>query len=148
MNTVKQEAMKTKLTFAIIFLLLNTILLVGRNTDDSFSGKDTLAVTTKMMLPMPEEEAYINDIPFSTEVVALTSLFLSLEKPEEEAYINDIPFNTAQVSAINTYSLVNIHPEEEAYIDDIPFNTANVVEEYHLNGSIMAIERHEMNCDK
>ncbi len=148
MYTVKQEAMKTKLTFAILFLLLNTIILVGRNTDASYSGKDTLAVSTAMTLPIPEEESYINDIPFSTEVVALKSLFLNLEKPEEETYINDIPFNTAEVSAVFTYSLLNIYPEEEAYVDDIPFNTASVVEEYLANGSIMASERIETNCNK
>lgn len=148
MYTVKQEAMKTKLTFAIIFLLLNTILLVGRNTDASFSGKDTLAIRTAMILPMPEEESYINDIPFSTEEVALKSLFFNLAKPEEEAYINDIPFNTAEVSAVFIYSLININPEEEAYVDDIPFNTASIVEEYRAHGNIMASERIETNCDK
>lgn len=64
-----------------------------------------------------QDEAYINDIPFSTEMI-----FSTIMNPEfnfeEEAFINDIPFNTAL--------LVNFEMEED-YIDDIPFSTDKIV---------------------
>lgn len=63
------------------------------------------------------DEAYIDDIPFNTEMV-----FHTIINPEfnfeEEAFINDIPFNTAL--------LVNFEMEEN-YIDDIPFSTNEIV---------------------
>ena len=55
---------------------------------------------------------------------------------EEEAYINDIPFSTEEVVADYLYNKA-LHEtfqfEEEEYIDDIPFNTQAVVEANHLN---------------
>lgn len=81
-----------------------------------------------------EEEAYINDIPFSTAEVSANCLYrmAMAEKfeMEEEAYIDDIPFNTECVSknclylkAINTVFDMPI----EEYVDDIPFDTKKLV---------------------
>ena len=83
-----------------------------------------------------EEEAYINDIPFSTEVVVANYLYeKALSEPfefEEEAYIDDIPFDTYEVAKTNMYEeyLKNAFVfEEEEYIDDIPFDTEEVFNE-------------------
>lgn len=82
------------------------------------------------------EEAYINDIPFSTEEVAAN---YSYEKAlsetfefEEEAYIDDIPFDTYEIAKNYRYEkyLKNVFVfEEEKYIDDIPFDTAEIFNE-------------------
>ena len=56
--------------------------------------------------------------------------------PEEEAYINDIPFSTEEVVADYLYNKAlqeTFQFEEEEYIDDIPFDTKAVVEANHLN---------------
>ena len=45
---------------------------------------------------------------------------------EEEAYIDDMPFNTEIVTGIYTYNnavSVEFQLNDEAYVDDIPFNT-------------------------
>ena len=139
--------MKTKLTFAILFLLLNTLLFAGRNLSTTTTGNDTLHIASTVRLPLPEEEAYINDIPFDTRAIALQSLFLNLEKPEEEAYINDIPFDTETIAALYNYNLKDIFPEEEAYIDDIPFNTSEIVKEYLINENGFASTPEMENCN-
>ena len=73
-----------------------------------------------------EEESYIDDIPFNTEMVVNEMMTPEFE---DEAYINDIPFNTASIAAsydYNTAISVIFEMEEEAYIDDIPYNTYEV----------------------
>lgn len=144
---VKLKAMKTKLTFAIFFLLLNSLLFAGRDLTSSTSGNDTLVVTNTVNLPLPEEETYINDIPFDTKAIALKSLFANLAKPEEEAYINDIPFDTETIVAVYNFNLQNVFPEDEAYIDDIPFNTSEVAREYLIqeNGFASSPEMENSN---
>lgn len=45
---------------------------------------------------------------------------------DDEAYINDIPFSTISVSEESNYNKamdVDFEFEQESYIDDIPFNT-------------------------
>ena len=83
-----------------------------------------------------EEEAYINDIPFSTEEIAANYLYeKALSETfefEEEAYIDDIPFDTYEVAKNYRYEkyLKNAFVfEEEKYIDDIPFDTEEVFNE-------------------
>jgi len=83
-----------------------------------------------------EEEAYINDIPFSTEDIAANYLYnKALSESfafEEEAYIDDIPFDTYEVAMSYLYekNLKNAFAfEEEAYIDDIPFDTEEIFDE-------------------
>ncbi len=80
-----------------------------------------------------EDEAYINDIPFSTEKVSANCLYemaMAVDfEMEEESYIDDIPFNTECVS-INCRYIKAFNTDfdlpEENYIDDIPFNTKKV----------------------
>jgi len=59
--------------------------------------------------------------------------------PEDEAYINDIPFSTEVVVANYLYNKA-LHEtfefEEEEYIDDIPFDTEAVVETNLLNETV------------
>ena len=72
-----------------------------------------------------EDEAYIDDIPFDTEMV-VHLLMLPEYDFEEETYVDDIPFNTAKISAQYFYEVamaVDFEIEEEAFIDDMPFNT-------------------------
>jgi hypothetical protein len=83
-----------------------------------------------------EEEAYINDIPFSTaEVVANYLYEKALSETfefEEEAYIDDIPFDTYEVAMNCRYEnyLKNVFVfEDEEYIDDIPFDTEEIFNE-------------------
>jgi len=139
--------MKTKLTFALFFLLINTMLFAGRDIISTTTGNDTLAITSAVKLPLPEEESYINDIPFDTKAIALKSLYVNLAQPAEEDYINDIPFDTEIISAVYNYSLKNIIPEEEAYIDDIPFNTSEVVKSYYMNENGFASNPVTDNCN-
>lgn len=78
-----------------------------------------------------EEESYIDDIPFKTEMVVNEMMTPEFDF-EDEAYINDIPFNTASIAAsyvYNTAITVLFEMEEEAYIDDIPFKTEKIFNE-------------------
>lgn len=139
--------MKTKLSFATLFLLFNSIILAGGNIHLTNTGNDTLGVASHTMsMPIPEEESYINDIPFDTEAIAAGSYFMNLLKPEPEAYIDDIPFNTAEVVAMYNYTLLNIHPEEEAYIDDIPFDTSVIAAKYKLSDKGYAHQSVDSDC--
>lgn len=90
--------------------------------------------------PIFEEEAYVNDIPFDTETIAIKALYeMAMSKVfylEEEEYINDIPFNTDSIyrdcickKAMKT----EFEMEEETYIDDIPFDTHKIVQETILS---------------
>ena len=79
-----------------------------------------------------EEEAYVDDIPFDTEMVVhlLTNSDYNFE---EEAYVDDIPFNTADISRQKLFELAMMQDfdlNEEASIDDVPFNTEQVVINY------------------
>ena len=85
---------------------------------------------------VPEEEAYINDIPFNTEEVVANYLYEKALSDtfefEEEVYIDDIPFDTYEVAKKYRYEkyLKNVFVfEEEAYIDDIPFDTEEIFNE-------------------
>lgn len=81
-----------------------------------------------------EDEAYIDDIPFDTEVifneVVLERNLVEFDFDVEE-YIDDIPFDTEVIADEKLYELAfnkEFAIEEEAYIDDIPFNTEEVCE--------------------
>lgn len=78
-----------------------------------------------------EEEAYINDIPFDTEMI-VSELLEPEFNFEEEAYINDIPFNTSTVCATCIYEealKIDYKIEEEEFINDIPFETTKIANE-------------------
>lgn len=109
--------MKTRVN---ILVVLFTAILMNVQADE---------VKFKM-----QDEAFINDIPFNTAVIAVENahgqLFgfdLNLQ-PEE--YIDDIPFDTKEIAeTVVSESLLQATPqlEDEPYIDDIPFNTFEVV---------------------
>ena len=76
-----------------------------------------------------EEESYINDIPFNTNMiyneVLIESGILDFDFTEE-AYIHDIPFCTDCITADCIYEkaiTVAFEMDEESYINDIPFDT-------------------------
>lgn len=80
-----------------------------------------------------EDETYIDDIPFNTEMIVHEMNLVSFNF-EGEAYIDDIPFNTETISSVYAYSnnfSVSFDLEEESFINDIPFSTTEVVSEYN-----------------
>ena len=107
--------MKTlKLQFAKLTALLAFFTLIG-NASANF--------------PSLTEEAYINDIPFNTEIVAENYSLNEMVKGfdfSEEFEIYDIPFNTECITADCRYELAlsqEFEIEEEPYINDIPFHS-------------------------
>ena len=94
-------------------LLANTMMV-----DDAFTNE----ATHKFGF---EEEAYIEDIPFSTECVTADCMYEKaisvVYNMDEEAYVDDIPFDTKKIA--ENSKLEKIDFEDEAYIDDIPFDT-------------------------
>lgn len=106
--------MKTSKTLSALFISLLTV-----NTLFADNFKMT-------------EEAYIDDIPFNTEMVFhqhqandTNDIFVL----EEEAYIDDIPFDTHAIAAQHCCEKAmsqNFEMEEEAYINDIPFDTRSI----------------------
>lgn len=124
--------MKTKLIFAILFLLFNTIILSGRNIISVYAGNDTLStVSTLAILPEVDEETSVNDIPFDTKAITLKSLTPDVEKTlievDEENYINDIPFDTKAI-ALKSLSLNPEKLQADAYMNDIPFDIEKITE--------------------
>ncbi len=108
--------MKTLLQSATLIVIITLVF-----TTNSFASEVNF-----------KDEAYIDDIPFSTEMI-----FDQLMNPEfsfgEEAYINDIPFNTFDLAANSKYEKavsVLFVMDEETYIDDIPFCTYAVASTY------------------
>lgn len=89
------------------------------------------------------DEAYIDDIPFNTELVArdyiTRQLVADTLRPETEEYVNDIPFDTHAILAkmhSDSATTVRYQPAAESYIDDIPFRTEMIVDHYcHGNHS-------------
>ena len=114
--------MKTLLHTAALFTIITVIF-----SANSFASEVNF-----------KDEAYIDDIPFSTEMV-----FNEIMNPEfvfeEEAYIDDIPFNSEKI--VEEYAFAKaisteFHLTDETYIDDIPFNTytiANIYSDFNKN---------------
>jgi len=113
------KAMKTKLTTSALIIILSVFSIQVSASDFQM-----------------EDEAYINDIPFNTEMVVKNMMAANFDL-EEENYINDIPFNTfeiafeSKISGTGTFEM-----EEEAYINDIPFNTEVIANNYHYVAAI------------
>ena len=90
------------------------------------------------------DEAYIDDIPFSTKEVyddVMNERNLQQFDFGDEEYIDDIPFDTHCISTQCFYQRairVDFNFEEEAYIDDIPFDTYQNMVQTAYN---MAIEQ-------
>jgi len=85
-----------------------------------------------------EEEQYVDDIPFDTEMVVNEMMNPEFDF-EDEAYIDDIPFNTACVTINCNYNKVIsvvFELEEETYINDMPFDSEKVAEWYACNNAV------------
>ena len=85
-----------------------------------------------------EEETYIDDIPFDTEIIVMGILTPEFDFEEEE-YIDDIPFNTACVTANCFYNkaiAVVFELSEEEYIDDLPFSTIEIAQQNNFNQAV------------
>ena len=131
--------MKTKLHTANTFnanRTVETVIWIGAITLLLILFSYTNAFSNTMQL---EEEQYIDDTPFDTELVVnemMTPEFYF----KDEAYIDDIPFNTACVSAncnyIKAVSLI-FEMEDETFIEDMPFNTEKVTERYLFNNAVL-----------
>lgn len=149
-NAVKQIAMKTKINFTIVILLLMTLFAAGRNVLATTTGKDTLAVKSSISvsLPVVEEESYVDDIPFDTKAIAMESLYMNMVRPAEEAYINDIPFNTEEIASLYNAKLLSFTPPEEAYVDDIPYDTQEIANSYLMNCKNMASVSNTNKCEE
>jgi hypothetical protein len=122
----------------ILGLLPSTRASADNNPNADLSFKTpafTLSVFTL------KEEAYIDDIPFSTEKIFKRAccyykhygrFVADLTLPDEE-YIDDIPFNTKDIAStrmtgemLNKSFNATFNLDDELYIDDIPFDTKEV----------------------
>lgn len=79
-----------------------------------------------------QDEAYIGDVPFSTEVVFnkfMSKTKLNVSILTEEAFINDVPFDTEGIfrKEAAVKKVKSMEMKDEAYIDDVPFDTQTVV---------------------
>lgn len=80
-------------------------------------------------------EAYVNDIPFNTSVIAAIntpgSAINNALEVTGEPYVKDIPFDTRAVAEKenrNLSVLPLLTPEDEPYANDLPFDTASLAE--------------------
>ncbi len=80
-------------------------------------------------------EAYVNDIPFNTSVIAAIntpgSAISNALELTSETYVNDFPFDTravAEKESRNLSVLPLLTPEDEPYVNDLPFDTADLAE--------------------
>ena len=75
-----------------------------------------------------EDEAYVDDIPFDTEMV-VHLLMMPKYNLEEEAYVDDIPFNTEFIASQKHFieaMAQEFELEDEGFVNDIPFDTQEV----------------------
>jgi len=107
--------MKTLLKYTFATILIAFAINTNANT-----------VTPPVITPLAEE-AYIDDIPFSTQHIFDSLMDVSITQDfdlNEEEYIQDIPFNTEEVLDNASDSISRIfNLEDESYINDIPFST-------------------------
>lgn len=82
--------------------------------------------------PALEEEKMVNDIPFNTGWIAMTSGVVPGLEMEEEEYVDDIPFDTEKIMQEALFSSVEKEYSEESNVCDMPFDTRKVVNDYRL----------------
>ena len=101
-------------------IIITLILFASANL--AFSGeKAACLIDTALEL---QEEAYVDDIPFSTHHLALTSESFKEDLAlSEEGYVKDIPFDTEQIAAAQMLNEMLCCYRNEDYVDDIPFCT-------------------------
>ena len=88
-----------------------------------------------------QEEEYVDDIPFNTELIATQTVYIDAVEVayafEAEAYVDDIPFNTKYIAVV----ALAFEMDEEAYVDDIPFDTRVIANESLLNTNCVALKK-------
>lgn len=128
---------------AIVFVLPMQVLANSDHDPNENAGNSTPVITnSSLVLFTLEDEKYIDDIPFNTELVSTQMYFgNSYLNPMEnnfqlndEEYINDIPFDTEKIYWACSFNQncgsvdpASVTLEDEDYIDDIPFNTEDHV---------------------
>jgi hypothetical protein len=124
-------------------LILSALLIFGfsapnfsKPINDIYSIKE----------PVFTDEAYINDIPFNTNEIAVKAILDGDEvKLAEEPYVNDIPFNTKAVACEFLLHKM-IETSREANVNDIPFSTEFILAE-HLADQLTEKYRDERNIN-
>lgn len=131
--------MKTKITLIIpltLILVFCNITFAGISNAKPAGAAihtfdvDTLGYVSKpTLLPLNNEESYINDIPSNTWNISAGVILSSAVT--EEAYIDDIPFDTETIAArFLPLEKLGINQEAECYVNDIPFDTHKIACEY------------------
>ncbi len=126
---------------AILVLLISNATIAGNETSYPFYYKTTSVNTDTSgmgLMPIypiiPEDEAYVDDIPFNTREIIAGSFVAAYPVEDPEPYVNDIPFRTESIaSRFLPARITGIFPEAESYINDIPFNTKKIAEKYCSN---------------
>lgn len=85
----------------------------------------TVPATTGQAFAL-EEEDYVDDIPFNTELIAYQALVSDMIETEIEDYVDDIPFNTKKIYYESLLNDLVLASEDERYVDDIPFCTREI----------------------
>jgi len=128
----------------IPILILSLLLL----SDNIYAHNEKQLISQTEESIALNEEAYVEDIPFDTSVIAAAATYKKeMEKVfalEEEAYIDDIPFETHTTACFEedkTAIPEHFPLEEEQYINDIPFNTALIVAVIKAQSNLLAQRR-------
>ena len=132
-HTSKYTAMKTYL-LTILLILGISVAGPGKPINQIYSVGE----------PAIQEEAYINDIPFDTELIANEALFEGYEAElKEEPYCDDIPFSTRKIACkyLLCKMMANFCEEE---VDDIPFDTRAIYQDCMVSRMTMEF-RQEAN---
>ena len=128
MKTIIESITVSAALYSIIFILIASIAFGSEITINP--PIDSNLISDEIVF---EEEDYIDDIPFDTQIIAenyqVDEYLITEFNFTDEAYIDDIPFDTDKV--VKNYKMdktIENHFNfgEEAYVDDIPFNTNKI----------------------
>jgi hypothetical protein len=128
------KTMKTRRFYSALMILLAILFAASLQASNIYTHLDVPAN------PPFENEAYVDDIPFSTAEVEAEYLYKAAVSTnfenEEEAAVADIPFDTYEIAEKALYEEAvseEFDIEDEAYINDIPFDTHAQVKAYNCN---------------
>ena len=118
------KAIKNIFAGLAIALITLTGSALANQVDSSYFAETTFA---------PNEEQYIDDIPFNTAKIAVEAQYQKAIKVEftvpDEQYVNDIPFDTQKIAMnyLRQKALAQVFTvDEEKDVNDIPFSTEKV----------------------
>ncbi|MBE0651940.1 MAG: hypothetical protein IH595_14020 [Bacteroidales bacterium] len=102
-------------------------------TGSAFAHQADSSYLTETTSFAPQEEQYVNDIPFNTAKIAAETQYqkaiqVQFEAPEEKE-VNDIPFDTEKIAMtyLRQKALTEVFKvDEEKNVNDIPFNTEKI----------------------